>query len=161
MFRQVVHDELDLGLGSCWAPMYGQVCTSTRAEVVAMAMALCIPFPVALASDSQAACNRMQRMIARSDALPRAVEVGQSAIIPCEASWGRGSMPNSTDADVWHFIAHALRIRGPGTTSVAKVKAHTKRCDILQGVISERDHRGNTLADLCATRGVLARGPWD
>ena len=146
--------------GIRWAHMAGQVATSTRAEVAAIAIALTVPAVLRIVTDSMAAFNRLSRYIALTDKQPRDFAVGAKVVIDTSEAWPTTVPPNSKDADLWSFIWHALKVRGPLSTAVAKIKSHLTKDQALQRGFSEADWIGNQNADVGASRGILCGADW-
>ena len=51
------------------------------------------------------------------------------------------------------LVQHMIRVRGPGTVQVSKVKGHASVADVEQGRVREEDKFGNDEADTAADLG--------
>ena len=139
----------DLGpCGSTHAPLFGTLVNSTRTEVLALGIALTVPRPLRIASDSKAVVLGFARVL--------------SGLASPESQWGGQHIPRHlierANCDLWHIISQLLRQRGPDTATVVKVKAHCDSSHIDKGIISKTDLEGNAMADQAA--GKASRGQY-
>lgn len=137
-----------------WAPMPGQMCSSTRAETAAALVALMRQTAVSIGSDSAA-------MIAKAKKLQQAARewLGATQLHwlspknPIGKPWGL-----QTDGDLWKHMWQAHLIRHPNTHALVKVKGHATEDGVNTGVATRKDQLGNDIADSCATNGIEEHG---
>ena len=141
--------------------MQGQAVSSTRMEAAAILLSLLIPRSVEIATDSQSALSRLQKLVrARNMGNP---DVGLDpdsgpATITNGGLWPRRFV-NMIDGDLWIAINRVLAIRPPHSVHARKVKAHADSMDVERGVITPQDLKGNSEADIAATRAVQGKYP--
>lgn len=138
----------DLGpCGSTHAPLFGPLVNSTRTEVLALGIALTIPMPLRIASDSKAVVRGFARVL--------------SGLASSEGQWGGQHIPGHrierANCDLWRVISQRLRQRGPDTATVVNVKAHCASSNIDKGIISKPDLEGNAMADQAAGKASRAQ----
>eukprot|EP00969_Alexandrium_andersonii_P289382 12791233-Alexandrium_andersonii.AAC.1 len=134
-------------------PVLGQAHTAHRAEVLGVAVALMLPFPVNVGCDSLNTCRRLQNLI--SEAPLVGLGVGR-----VETAWRSDGDALIPDGDLWAMIRAELALRGAETTTVTKVKAHVERHDLDLHGMTEHDWLSNALADETAKRAVASIRPW-
>ena len=114
---------------SALVPGFAQ--TNQRAELLAVVVA-CLrdPRPLDIRSDSDYVCKSFSTW----------------------KSWVHAGWPGE-HADLWNLLARELLSRR-SVVQVTWVKGHAKRIDIVRGVTTEEDKRGNDGADALAVDGA-------
>ena len=137
--------------GAFKAPMTGPGTSSSRAEILAYAVALTYPHPINIATDSMAVIygSRRVRRLLMAKAFPEPLHIQQC--------WG--PLANSSDGDAWAQVATIIQARGPNTSIATKVKAHIDASTIGTR-ISARDWAGNAAADEVAGQASIDPRPW-
>ena len=129
-----------------YAPMGGSGATSTRAETLALAMALTIPAPIRVATDSKALMYAFSRLLS--------LRACANCLNPDVEHLRRAFFCDRPDGDLWLIIAQLIHTRGPRTVSLKKVPAHTSEEAITRGLITQQDRQGNDSADAAARQGA-------
>eukprot|EP00969_Alexandrium_andersonii_P235821 10411124-Alexandrium_andersonii.AAC.1 len=116
-----------------WTHALGPMPSSTRAEVVALLLALFAPCPLKVAVDNANAVRTANRILRRE----------------CfRRPWGL-----MRDGDLWQAVQDTVHRRGTQTVVVVKTKGHATQDDLDRGLVSPHDKRGNEHADILAARG--------
>ena len=120
----------------------GYAGSSTRTELAAGILALCVHGPVHLGSDSKAFLTKAQDVLDKSLADDDVCD-----------SWH-----TSSDGDLWHHFEQAVLAKGPSSIKLTWVKGHATEDHISSGVTSSAHQQGNDRADALADQGVQLHG---
>ncbi len=137
-----------------WAPLPGQFCSSTRAEVAAGLLALSSPRALSIGTDSACFLKPFLSLINTLWSPGELCKRIESGVITLRPPKPYGLRPNG---DLWQLIEQHLIARGPHSVVGFKVKAHTTLSDVEAGNISREDHLGNQRSDAYASRGGRTR----
>ena len=125
-----------------YAPVVAQKGSSTRAELIAAILAAAADGPVTIATDSAA-------LILKANAIKAAVG-GKLRKPVC---W-----KTTKDGDMWEVFGHIVEDKGNHAIRFVKVKAHAEEADVLSGVTTDRNKKGNGKADEVAGEAAAIIG---
>ena len=108
-------------------------CSSTRAELSGIFLALQAPYPVHISCDSQAAVNRVHVILAGTLSLD-------------SKPWGLRQ-----HGDILQLIQRVIATRPPNSTKIPRTNAHATKQHLDKGIITHQDKLGNETADGAAT----------
>ena len=138
--------QVDDGL-ELWGYLSTPACSSTRAEVMAIVLAISADGPVHIASDSKSAISKARfycQQIKHSHEPPTWTTV--------------------VDGDLWRHFWLSVSCKGQHSIAFTKVKGHATLAHQHAGVISAIDRAGNTRAGQLATRArriaKISLGRW-
>lgn len=135
-----------------WNMFPGQMCSSTRAEIAAVAAALTYEDAIHIGIDNQGALGNARRFISIATAWGKAWEENPSWTppkYPLGKAWGL--LP---DGDMLKTVWQGINTRGSATRKLSKVKGHATAEDIAAGTSTILQRAGNNEADTCANLGV-------
>ena len=118
----------------------GRLGSSTRAELAVGVAALARPFPVHLATDSRAFCDKA------------------CAILDEPECWPRRPYALQRDGDLWQLLHERVIARGPNSLRISWQKAHASLDAIYYGAVRSDHAVHNSVADYAASKGDEACG---
>ena len=118
-----------------WAPLPGQFCSSTRAEIAAGLLDIASPGPVAIRTDSKVFLDGLSKMLDDPLFTPR-------------RPWGL-----TANGDLWQLVEHHLQTKGIHSVIAKWIKAHTGDKEVAEGLLTAAEQFGNAEADELARLG--------
>ena len=140
--RELAHHEQDADGVTLYTAIGGYGGSSTRTELAAGILAISCSGPVHLGTDSAAFKEKADSILASLHCNSK-----------IDLNWKL-----QTDGDLWEHFYKAVVAKGPAAVCISKVKGHATSEQVVAGVVTEQDNRGNDLADAAADKGVLVHG---